>query len=145
MRLSGTTLFFLPSSQNAVADWIETSDATLAHHKSLSFNYKFPSKHWSIALMGKQTSLSMAIQRPCILLGSLQDSTALNRLLLSGGKSFVTIHNITILAVLARSLSIGRTRQDKSCPKGFKHHIRGEAQKGLALFAKIHKLFSIHR
>ena len=30
---------------------------------------------------------------------------------------FATIHNITILAVLARSLSIGRTRQDKSCPK----------------------------
>ena len=95
--------------------------------------------------MGKQTSLSMAIQRPCILLGSLQDSTALNRLLLSGGKSFVTIHNITILAVLARSLSIGRTRQDKSCPKGFKPLIRGEAQKGLAFFATIHKLFSIHR
>ena len=35
LRLSGSALFFLPSSQNAVADWIETSDAALAHHKSL--------------------------------------------------------------------------------------------------------------
>lgn len=48
-----------------------------------------------------------------------------------------------IQAFLASLLSIDGTRQDKSCPKGFKPLTRGKAQKGLAFFATIHKLFSI--
>ena len=48
-----------------------------------------------------------------------------------------------IQAFLASLLSIDGTRQDKSCLKGFKPLTRGKAQKGLAFFATIHKLFSI--
>ena len=45
---SGSTSLFLPSSQNAIADWVETGNAALAHHENSSaidIMPKIPIKH----------------------------------------------------------------------------------------------------